>query len=186
VQPPSDDGSTFSFAARSPLVAADQNTAPAGADPVLGTDIYEWRDGRRLLVTDGLTNWDGDFPTLQDMSPSGEDIAFIAPARYTPDALDDFPRVYTAKIGGGFEFPPEGLPPCDLNSGACEGPGTSAPDQPGAGSAAFQGPGNPRPRTRTRCSRGKRRVTRKGRARCVAKKRKRHSRAAKHNRRDAR
>lgn len=138
-----EDG-TLAFAGPTALVAADQNT-PAAGDPRTGTDVYEFRDGRPLLVTDGSSEFPADanvLPRVEGISPSGSDIFFTAAARYTPDAIDGIKRLYTARVGGGIDFPPASLPPCDLNAGGCEGPGTSAPDRPGAGSAVFSGPGN--------------------------------------------
>jgi hypothetical protein len=135
------DGTTLAFVTTTPLAGADQNT-PSGGDLLPGTDVYEWRDGRHILVTDGLTRW-LVAPLVEGVNSSGRDIYFDAAAAYTPDAPDALFRLYTARIGGGIEFPPPGLPPCDLNAGACEGPGSSAPDLPGAGSAAFEGQGDP-------------------------------------------
>jgi hypothetical protein len=137
------DGGTLAFATATPLAGADQNTPGSGGNLIAGTDVYEWRDGRHILVTDGLTRWPFA-PIVEGVGPTGTDVFFSAPAAYTPDAPDALIRLYTARIGGGIEFPPPGLPPCDLNAGACEGPPSSALDLPGAGGAVFEGPGDPR------------------------------------------
>ena len=160
-----DDGD-LAFVAPSALVSADHNTAAPGQNPETGADVYEWRDGRALLVSDGQRSWPGSEsgPKVATISPSGRDLFFTEAARLTPDATEAYARLYDARIGGGIDFPPAGLPPCDLAAGACEGPGSSSPDQPGAGSAVFQGPGNPKPKPR--CKKGK--VRRHGK--CVAKK----------------
>jgi DNA-binding beta-propeller fold protein YncE len=184
VTPVSDDGNTVAFAAPSPLVPEDENTAMPGQDPGIGADIYEFRDGRPQLITDGETSWPpGLFsePQVNGISPSGENVYFTAAARYTPDAVDGVNRLYTARVGGGIDFPPPGLPPCDLNSGACEGPGSIAPDLPGAGTAVFEGLGNQPPRPQTRCPRGKRKVTRRGTTRCVPRRRQRGGKKSKRN-----
>ena len=112
---------------------------------------------------------------MASISPSGRDLFFTEAARLTPDATEAYARLYDARIGGGIDFPPAGLPPCDLNSGACEGPASSSPSLPGAGSAVFQGPGNPK--ATPRCKKGK--VRRHGK--CVAKKAKKNHKA-KHKR----
>ena len=182
-----EDG-TLIFATDTPLTAADQNTA-AGPSSQPGRDVYEFRDGRPLLITDGLTAWpDSSFtgPKTLAISPSGRDVFFTAAARYTSDALDGQRRVYDARIGGGIDFPPDSLPPCDLNSGACEGPASDAPDTPGAGSAVFEGPGNQPAAKEKRCPKGKRKTRRKGKVRCVKPRKhaqRKHQRAAKHDRR---
>lgn len=173
--PLSSDGSTLAFATPNALLAGDHNTS---ADADESRDIYEWRDGRQLLVTDGETSWVKP-PIVNGLSEDGRDIFFIAAARLTPDAGDSFDRLYDARIGGGFNFPPP-LPPCDLNSGACEGARSSSPDQPGAGSAAFEGPGNDVRSQPKKCPKGKRKTRRKGRTICVAKK---HRKAKKNHRR---
>ena len=184
VTPISADGETFAFAAATSLVDADQNTATT--DPDSGTDIYEWRDGRLLLVTDGLTNWpDLGEPALNAVSPSGRDVFFSAPARYTPDAIDGYRRLYDARIGGGFEFPPP-PPPCPLE--VCQGTPKGAPTDAAPASLSFSGRGNvSEPPTARKCPKGKRRTRRAGKVRCVnrrqAKKQtgKQKRRTAKHN-----
>ena len=71
------DGETFAFSTSLPLVGADQNTARGGQLPETGMDAYEWRDGRLLLLSDGLTSWpQGEGPRVSAMSPSGRDVFF--------------------------------------------------------------------------------------------------------------
>jgi len=170
VSPLSADGETFAFATPAALLDADQNTPGAGEAAAIGTDVYEWRDGRVFLVTDGLTNWPVSGPAVQtpevnSVSRSGKDVYFLAAAQYTADALDDYTRLYDARIGGGFEFPPPPKP-CPLE--VCQGTPKGAPEEEAPGSRAFAGPGNAaaEPRTR-RCPKGKRRVRRRGKVRCV-------------------
>lgn len=144
---PLSDGGTFAFATSTPLVGADQNTVGPGQEPRIGTDIYEWRDGRLLLVTDGLIDWPVSesvvqTPEVSGVSRSGKDIYFVAAARYTPDALDDYARLYDARIGGGFEFPASAKP-CPLE--VCQGTPEGAPEERLPGSADFSGPGNAHP-----------------------------------------
>jgi hypothetical protein len=166
----------LAFVTPTPLVPADQNTAGPGRFPGEGQDAYEWRDGRLLLLTDGLTtskvdgagNTDG--PEIAGVTPSGRDVFFRQPAQLTPDALDAAYRLYDARIGGGFEFPPP-PPPCPLE--ACQGTPRGVPEESRPGSADFSGPGNVASHP-ARCRKGN--VRRSGR--CVAKKHKRH-RAAK-------
>ena len=169
----SDDGD-FAFSTPTALVSADQNTAPPGHPAYEGTDVYEWRDGRALLVSDGLARWPNEAVAGQvsTISPSGRDLFFTEAEVLTPDATEGYARLYDARIGGGIDFPPAGLPPCDLNSGGCEGPASSAPGLPGAGSTAFEGPGDLHEGARHRCRKGE--VRRKGR--CVARRHKRHHR----------
>ena len=133
------DGNILAFSTPTPLVAADQNTAPAGQAAVAGTDVYEWREGRLLLVSDGLINWPGNPPQVSGVTPSGHDIFFTAAAQYTPDALDGYKRLYDARIGGGFEFPPPPKP-CPLE--VCQGTPQGAPEEQAPGTATIAGAGN--------------------------------------------
>jgi hypothetical protein len=127
--PLSADGQVFAFNSDTPLGSADQNTAAAGQQPDRGADVYEWRDGRTVLVSDGLTDWEvGEIPEPASVGASGRDLFFFADAAYTPDALDDYRRLYDARLGGGIDFP-EPPPPCPLE--ACQGnPAAPPADQP--------------------------------------------------------
>ena len=145
-------------------------------------DVYEWKDGTLSLITPGT----GQYSVLIGATKTGDEVFFFTPERLVGWDVDLGKDVYVAKVGGGFPEPPPSPPACDLSSGACEGPGSVASATPGAGSAAFQGPEDPPAAFQKRCPRGKRKVTRKGKTRCVAKKRQRQNRAAKHNRRAAR
>jgi hypothetical protein len=184
---PLDDAGDFVFNTPTPLVGADQNTAAAGQDPQAGTDIYEWRDGRLLLVTDGLTDWPiyqglAQAPEVSGISPSGRDVFFTIAAQLTPDALDGYRRLYNARIGGGIEFP---VPPKPCPLEVCQGTPKGAPEETPPGTSGYSGPGNvasgkkPRPR----CAKSK--VRRRGR--CVPKPHKRHAtKRANHKRRASR
>jgi hypothetical protein len=188
----SDDGQRVFFSTPDALVPEDTNGNP-GCPLVVDhfsrgkiyrcQDVYEWHDGTVSLLTPGT----GSNPfILIGATRTGEDVFFATYQRLVGWDVDNGTDIYTAHAGGGFPEPPPVPPACDLEAGACEGPGTTAAAIAGAGSAAFQGQGNPAPRPQARCPRGKRRVVRNGRTRCVAKKRKRNSRAANHNRRAAR
>lgn len=164
------DNGDVAFATPTPLTSIDQNTPGPGGQPVSGTDVYEWRDGRHLLVTDGLTSWPASqavTPAVQGISPSGKDVFFTAAAQYTPDALDGYQRLYTARIGGGFEFA-ESPQPCALE--VCQGTPKGAPDDPQPASSSFSGHGNIAEsfgRKPSKCRKGKRKTLRAGKVRCL-------------------
>jgi phosphodiesterase/alkaline phosphatase D-like protein len=155
VTPISADGGIFAFVTPTALVNADQNTTPSGQDSEPGTDVYEWRDGRLLLITDGTTNWpdrqvsgggfESEAPSVEGIAPSGRDLFFMASVQYTPDALDGYRRMYDARIGGGFESPPPPKP-CPLE--VCQGTPKGAPEEQAAGSGTFAGGGNAKPAAR--------------------------------------
>ena len=170
----SNDGSTIAFITSNPLVGADQNTPGPGANPAGGQDVYEWRDGRLFLVTDGLSSWPVNStafegPRLSGVSRSGKDVYFTAPIQYTTDALDGYRRLYDARIGGGIEFPPPPKP-CPLE--VCQGTPKGAPEEQAPGTGSFSGLGNKASTPAVRCRKSQRRVSRNGSARCVAKKKK--------------
>jgi hypothetical protein len=169
-QPLSDSGDLV-FGTATALVSADQNTAGPGQAPNVGRDIYEWRDGRPLLVTDGLAA-NRVQPEVVGITPSGRDAFFTQGARLTPDSIDSYPHLYDARIGGGFEFPAP-PPPCPLE--ACQGTPRGVPEESRPGSADYAGAGNVSSRP-ARCRKGK--VRRRGR--CVAKKHKRAKKRSQH------
>ncbi|HXS32312.1 MAG TPA: hypothetical protein VN758_00890 [Solirubrobacterales bacterium] len=183
------DGRTFAFATVDSLLPADQNTARAGQEPAVGTDVYEWRDGRLLMITDGLTIWPkGSEPAPTAIDPSGRDVFFTAFAQYTADALDADRRLYDARIGGGFVFPPPPKP-CPLE--VCQGTPKGAPEEQEPGSANFAGAGNAS-LTRRPCPKGRHRAGKSAKARCVKNSKRGNGgkegrrRHAKHDRRAAR
>ncbi len=147
VTPLSADGDVY-FATPESLLPVDQNTAGPGQSPDSGTDIYEWRDGRVMLVTDGITSHaKGQQPAVMGSSTSGRDVYFTATARLTADVTDGFAKLFDARIGGGFDFPPP-PPPCSLD--VCQGEAKGVPDDPTSGSSRFIGPGNPKPKLKKR------------------------------------
>jgi hypothetical protein len=145
--PLSADGSVFAFDTPSALVGADQNTTPPGENPQHGQDMYEWRGGRALLISDGITGWPGGgalgeskaAPSPAAVSTDGRNVFFFASAQLTPDAPDPYTRLYDARLGGGIRFPAE-QPPCALE--VCQGTPQGAPESAAAGSESFTGRGN--------------------------------------------
>jgi sugar lactone lactonase YvrE len=177
------DGQTFAFATATSLLGPDQNTARPGQDPRAGADLYEWRDGRLMLITDGLTDWPANSPPeVTAITPSGKDILFVAPTQYTQDALDGYQRLYDARIGGGFEFPPPPKP-CPLE--VCQGTPKGAPEEQAPGTGAFAGPGNSTAPRRRPCPKGHHKDRKGYKTRCVKSqgKKQRQRQRAKHDRR---
>ena len=102
------------------------------------------------------------------MTPDGHDVFFrtrevLVPADQTAAAG----AIYDARVDGGF---PTGAAAPSCVEDACQGPPTTPPSLPAAGSAAAQDEGNarlrPHPRGR-RCGKGSKRVKRHGKVRCV-------------------
>jgi hypothetical protein len=105
-----------------------------------GDDLYEWLDGRLLLVTDGKTEAKGgNFPRFAGVSVDGRNVFFTQWAALTPDAIDSTRRLYDARVGGGFAFPSAPVP-CSLE--ACQGIASPPPSDGTPASLSFSGPGN--------------------------------------------
>ncbi len=134
----SDDGD-YAFSTPTALVAADQNTAKPADLELAGSDVYEWRDGRLLLITDGLTTSVRAGPVVESVSPSGQDVFFTQHAQLTPDAIDASTHLYDARVGGGFDFP-AAAPPCSLE--ACQGTASPLPNDADPGTPGFNGRGD--------------------------------------------
>jgi hypothetical protein len=192
----SDDGQRIFFSTPDALVPEDTN-GQVSCSGVFGvnassvpscTDVYEWHNGKLSLVSTGTS----PAPSyLLGASHDGRNVIFYSEDRLVGWDTDIVGDIYNARIGGGFPEPPPAGVPCDLNSGACEGAPSTAPPVTGAGSAAFRGPGNEQAKsTPRRCPRGKRKVSRNGRTRCVARRKsrdgQRKNRTANHNRRAGR
>jgi hypothetical protein len=190
-----DDGRIF-FVSRDGLVPADVNgespcpksptiSSPQGTDQVYPcTDVYEWNEGAVNLISTGLDNTpeSENHALLLGATPSGNDVFFATRERLVGWDDDNNIDIYDARVGGGFSEPPATGAPCEGE--ACRGTGTSAPSISGAGTGAFEGPGNPVSRTTKRCPKGKRKVRRSGTVRCVPKHQRK--RTAKHDRRATR
>jgi hypothetical protein len=182
--PLSSDGSVFAFDTPSALVGADQNTTPPGQNPQHGQDVYEWRGGRAMLISDGLQNWPGGgalgfseaAPEPVAVSPDGKNVFFFEAAQLTPDAPDPYRRLYDARIGGGFRFP---VAPGECDLDACQGIAQGAPAETAAGTSTAVGVGNVRQgKGSGRCPKGRRAVRRHGKRRCVKPRHGKHKRRA--------
>ena len=154
----------------------------------MGEDVYEWRDGRALLISDGLNQGTSTTagatvspqliaPSSWGVSAGGDDVFFTDPARLTSDAPDNYMRLYDARLGGGFEFPAP-PPPCPLE--VCQGTPKGAPDDPTPASRSVSSSGNVKAPTRRRCPKGKRKVRRGGKLRCVKVHHRKHHKAKHH------
>ena len=141
-----------------------------GGELFLGEDDSA-SDGCLSLITSGQSSTDSEFV---DASASGDDVFVTTTSSFVPQdfGLTD---VYDAKVNGGFPPPPPAKQPCEGE--ACQ-PTPPPPDDPTPASSATSAEGNvtgPKPKPR-RCGKGKRRVTHRGKARCVPE-HKKHKRA---------
>jgi hypothetical protein len=155
------DGRRAFFESREALVAGDVDGR---------NDVYEWEDegvgsctqaeGCLYLISSPQSARD---EYLWAVSRSGDDAFFLSSDLLVGADADQTPSIYDARVGGGFAEPVKGI---------CEGEGcrpqlTPPPPLPDV-DTSVKGPGdNFKPR---RCGKGKHKVKRGGKVRCVKKK----------------
>jgi hypothetical protein len=166
----SSDGKQIFFTSQDQLVPGDTNGTVS--------DVYEWNNGTLNLISSGTSD-KGNL--LVGTTPSGDDVFFVTAERLVGWDTDDTRTIYDARVGGGFPEPP--LTGSIYEGKSCRGAGTGPPTNTGAGTAAFQGPGNSAEQTK-KCPRGTRKVKVKGKQVCK-KTRKRHKKKASHHKRAA-
>jgi len=186
--PLSADGRFAFFDTSSTLVPEDTNGQ---------RDVYRYDadNGNLKLISSG----EHGRPTyFLNASEDGDDVFFATRDPLSGWDVDEATDVYDARVGGGLPEPPPPVPGCAGD--ACQPPPVALND-PTPASSAFAGAGNASPRKakagKRRCPKAKRRVKRRGKVRCVAKKRgkkgkrgakgkMKHKRYAKHGRRAGR
>jgi DNA-binding beta-propeller fold protein YncE len=180
------DGGRIFFESFEALVPGDANEAQ---------DVYQWEEpgvggcdeteanyqpssgGCLDLISSG-TDSGGDADFL-DASPSGDDVFFATRSSLVPQdpGLTD---IYDARVDGGFATP---SPPPRCEGEACQ-PGVVPPPGGPTLPSAVPGPGNPPPSKSKQhkgkpCPRGKHKVKRGGKVRCVKNKKHRSGRKGK-------
>jgi len=183
----SDDGNRIFFEAFESLVLADTNDK---------SDVYQWEaDGTGTctdadsgfdpanggcvsLLTSGASPNDSQFV---DASPNGNDVflrtgSSLVP--WDPGQID----IYDARVNGGFPPPPPPPTPCVPAAETCQ-PVSPAPSVPNLGSAEA-GPGNVHEKGQKpkRCPKGKHKVKRHGKVRCVKNKKGKKNKPGKNGR----
>jgi len=145
----SDDGQRIFFETPDALVPQDVNGE--AACPLLPQvtgqveslyaceDVYEWHDGTVSLLSSGT----GTQPfTLMGATASGKEVFFATVQRLLGWDVDNSSDIYAVRADSGFSEPPAQPLICE-GAEQCHGQGSAAPNVPGAGTAVFEGPGNP-------------------------------------------
>jgi len=161
------DGRRAFFQSTEALVARD-------TDGLL--DVYEWEAqgvgscqrprGCTYLISSGHSS---RVEYLYAASDSGDDVFFLSSDLLLPSDSDETPSIYDARVGGGFSEATK----ADCEGESCRATSTSPPALPVARTPVVGANDNVRPK---RCHKGKRRVVRRGKVRCV-KKHRRHRNA---------
>jgi hypothetical protein len=136
-------------------------------------DVYMWQDGQPYLISTGK----GPNARYVSTDADGDDVFFTTAQQLSGWDQDGLADLYVARAAGGLPEPP--APPTACIGQECQGPLGSRPAPSAPGSASFAGLGNLRQAGGKRCAKGKRKVTRKGKARCVTRKRASRNRCAK-------
>ena len=177
-----DDSGRVFFNAADALVGADSNGAwdayeyepegVGGCSPAAGgAAVAHAAGGCVALLSSGAATGESAF---LDASEDGGDAFFLTTARLSVDDQDNAYDAYDARVDGVAAVL---SPLAECLGEACQ-PAPAPPEAQTPASAAFRGPGDLRRRAHRRCPKGKRKVRRKGRARCV----KRHVHRHRHHR----
>ena len=184
------DGSRLFFESFEPLELRDANGRQ---------DVYEWEaagigdcdaadvtfnadsGGCVNLISGGDGEEDSAFV---DATPNGADVFFATESSLVPQDSGSV-DIYDARVDGGFLPPASPNPPCEGE--ACQGPAPAPPQDVSPASSISQPSDNETP---VRCPKGKRRVVRNGKVRCVPKHKtahhKKHRGKKRHDRKAAR
>jgi hypothetical protein len=170
------DGDQVFFNSDDQLVPQDVNDA---------IDVYEWEaKGSGSCETEAqnggciylLSGGDGQYNSyFADASTNGDHVFLFSNQRLVPGDEDDLYDVYDAGVGAGLAAQHPLTPPTCTTS-ACQVNPPPPPEQTAA-SAVFSGQGNVHARSTRKCPKGKRKVRKAGKTRCLKahKQSKRHS-----------
>jgi hypothetical protein len=160
------------------LFQSSEALAMADTDGV--QDVYEWEaqgvgscqapGGCIYLISSGQSARDDH---LFGASESGDDVFFLTSDLLVGQDKDETPSIYDARVNGGFPEPV--TEDCDAES--CRPPLLLPPPLPSPGMLPSPHSGN-LPQGK-KCAKGKRKVTRHGKTRCVKKHRKHQRKAGK-------
>jgi len=165
-----DDGEAVFFQSPDRLLPEDANSVQ---------DVYRWKapgatdckaaGGCLALISSGQ----GEEPSyLYGMSADGHDVFFETSEKLVGQDIPASPSIYDARVEGGIPDPPAEE---DCQGDACQGAGSTPPVLPAPASSAGAGNGNVNSAaSKPRCAKGKRKVRRGGKTRCVKRQAKKH------------
>ncbi len=167
----SEDGNSIAFTTREALFPGDTNDAE---------DAYLWRDGQLYHLPGSSRASAGATPIRPIVSRDGQTIAYHSTKRLTASDIDSVEDVYVLRPEGG--FPTASKEICQAE--ACTGPPQTPPAEPAMGTEPQGAPGNVKKSPIRSCPKGKHKVRRDGKVRCVRNKkhRNKHNNSAKQKR----
>lgn len=168
------DNGRIYFNAIDGLVPADSNGEwdvyqyePGGtgtcASSAADADTAVTAGGCLSLISSGTADRPAGF---LDASEGGNDVFFLTSAPLSALDQDKENDVYDARVDG---IKQTLEPPAECLGEACQPPPV-VPNDPTPAGNTFQGPGNLKPKPPKRCPKGKRKVKRQGKVRCVPRK----------------
>jgi hypothetical protein len=178
------DGAAVFFQSPDRLLPEDSNTVQ---------DVYEWKahgSGKPACERPGgclalISSGQGDSPSfLYSMTSDAHDVFISTPEKLVPSDLPGSPSTYDVRIDGGIPEQSSGAP---CRGDACQGQGSSPPALPAPSTVGLGMGEDGNVGTRegaSRCAKGKRKVSRQGKTRCVARHRKSRKHQAKPRHRD--
>jgi hypothetical protein len=157
---------------------------PEDTDGVADAYEYDTATGTPHLLSSGLSPARSYFLSA---SADGHDAIIATTDRLSAWDVDGAYDLYDARVDGGIPEPSASPPACQGE--ACRPLPAASPAPPAPVSSSFQGPGDARARAAARrCPKGKHKLRRKGKVRCVARQHRkarhrkaRHSRHSRHN-----
>jgi hypothetical protein len=168
------DGDRAFFQSYEALVKSDTNGVQ---------DVYEWEaegvgscqrpGGCIYLISSGQSARDNHLFAIDEQ---GENVFFLTSDILLSSDLDETPSIYDARVNGGF---PE-LPPVLCQGEGCRPPMTAPPAVSAPANPPLGPSDNVKNKTKPRkCAKGKRKVVRQGKTRCVKKHRKNQPKSGK-------
>jgi hypothetical protein len=164
----SEDGKRLFFEAADSLSPRDTNgqldvyeweQLGTGGCSEVSSDFYDRNDGCVALISSGKSTQESEFI---DATPDGHDVFFATLESLLPQDPGSV-DIYDARVGGGLPAPP--APPAQCEEDLCQRP-VPAPEERSPATSIQRAPEGAPP---SRCPKGKRKVKKHGKARCVEK-----------------
>jgi hypothetical protein len=155
-----------------PRVFFDTTAALVPRDANGNRDVYVYHDGQVALISAGKGN---ETSQIQEVTPDGRDVFIVTSDRLVGQDQDTTVDLYDVRVDGGLagQNPP---PPKECIRDDCKATPNAGPELPFGGSEGLTGPGNVKESAKARCHKGRHKVKKRGKVRCVKNHKQRGSR----------